>query len=43
MRGMPASFVFDRTGHLVEKHLGFKNADRDAYEQLIVKTLNGGK
>ena len=43
VQGMPASFIFDRSGHLVEKHLGFKVADRDQYEQLLVKTLNGEK
>jgi cytochrome c biogenesis protein CcmG, thiol:disulfide interchange protein DsbE len=43
VQGMPASFIFDRGGHLVEKHLGFKSADRDRYEQLLVKTLNGEK
>jgi thiol-disulfide isomerase/thioredoxin len=43
VQGMPASFVFDRTGRLVEKRLGFMVASRDAYEQLLVKTLNGEK
>lgn len=43
VQGMPASFIFDRSGHLVEKHLGFRIADRDEYERLLVKTLNGEK
>src|SRR5581483_2842468 len=43
VQGMPASFIFDRAGHLVEKHLGFKTVDRDRYEQLLVNTLNGEK
>jgi thiol-disulfide isomerase/thioredoxin len=41
--GMPASFTFDRTGHLIEKRLGFKMASREEYEQQLVKTLNGEK
>ena len=41
--GMPASFIFDRTGRLVEKRLGFKIASEDEYEQLLLKTLNGEK
>jgi cytochrome c biogenesis protein CcmG, thiol:disulfide interchange protein DsbE len=41
VQGMPASFVFDRSGRLIEKHLGFKVADRNSYEQLLVKALNG--
>lgn len=43
VQGMPASFIFDRAGRLVGKHLGFKNAGRDEYEALLVKTLNGEK
>jgi thiol-disulfide isomerase/thioredoxin len=43
VQGMPASFIFDRAGHLVEKRLGFQVASRDDYEQLLVKTLNGEK
>lgn len=43
VQGMPASFIFDRTGHLVEKRLGFRIASRDEYEQLLVKTLDGEK
>jgi cytochrome c biogenesis protein CcmG, thiol:disulfide interchange protein DsbE len=39
VQGMPASFIFDRTGHLVEKHLGFRSTSRDEYERLILKTL----
>jgi hypothetical protein len=40
---MPASFIFDRAGHLVEKRLGFMVASRDQYEQMLVKILNGEK
>ena len=43
VQGMPASFIFDRAGRRVGKHLGFKNASRDEYEKLLVMTLNGEK
>jgi len=37
--GMPASFVYDRSGHLAEQHLGFRDADRAPYEAAIQKLL----
>lgn len=32
VRGMPSSYVFDRTGKLVETHLGFREAKKDEKE-----------
>lgn len=40
VQGMPTSFVFDRSGKLAGKHIGFQNARREEYERLLVKTLN---
>lgn len=37
--GMPASFVYDRAGHLAEQHLGFRDADRAPYEATLQKLL----
>jgi thiol-disulfide isomerase/thioredoxin len=39
VQGMPSSFVFDRSGKLAGKHIGFQNGRREEYEQLLVKTL----
>jgi thiol-disulfide isomerase/thioredoxin len=39
--GMPSSFIFDRTGRLVTKHVGFQNGKRDEYEQFLHRALNG--
>ena len=36
---MPSSYVFDRDGSLVTRHLGFKVMQQDEYEALLVKTL----
>ena len=36
---MPSSYVFDRSGALVAKHLGFKVKRQDEYEAVIVETL----
>lgn len=33
IEAMPSSFIFDRTGKLATKHVGFQNARRDEYEQ----------
>jgi len=37
---MPTSYIFDRTGSQVGRHLGFKVLKQDEYEALIVETLN---
>jgi thiol-disulfide isomerase/thioredoxin len=37
---MPTSYVFDRDGELVTRHLGFKVKRQDEYEALLVETLN---
>jgi thiol-disulfide isomerase/thioredoxin len=41
VQGMPSSFVFDRAGRLVAKHLGFQNGKREEYESVLLETLNG--
>jgi len=37
---MPTSYVFDRSGNLVTRHLGFKVKRQEEYEALLVDTLN---
>ena len=36
---MPSSYVFDRDGELVTRHLGFKVSRQDEYEAILVNTL----
>jgi thiol-disulfide isomerase/thioredoxin len=36
---MPSSYIFDRDGNQVGRHLGFKVKQQDAYEALLVETL----
>jgi thiol-disulfide isomerase/thioredoxin len=36
---MPSSYVFDRDGELVTRHLGFKVKRQDEYEVILVDTL----
>lgn len=36
---MPSSYVFDRSGTLVERHLGFKVKHQDEYEAIIKESL----
>lgn len=36
---MPSSFVFDRKGELVSRHLGFQNARRGEYEAVLRQLL----
>jgi len=36
----PSSYVFDRDGNQVTRHLGFKVRNQEDYESLIVETLN---
>jgi len=37
---MPTSYIFDRDGRLVTRHLGFKVKRQDEYEALLVETLS---
>ena len=37
---MPSSYLFDRSGRQVARHLGFKVKQQDEYEALLVETLN---
>jgi thiol-disulfide isomerase/thioredoxin len=36
---MPSSYIIDRDGEIVERHLGFKVKRKDEYEQTIQQTL----
>lgn len=36
---MPSSYIFDREGNQVGRHLGFKVKQQDEYESLLVETL----
>lgn len=36
---MPTSYIFDRNGDLVARHLGFKVRRQEEYEALLVETL----
>jgi thioredoxin-like negative regulator of GroEL len=38
VRGMPSSYVFDRSGKLVQTHLGFRDAEK-AQNEAALKTL----
>ena len=40
VQGMPSSFVFDRTGKMVETHLGFREAKKDAHETALRNLLD---
>ena len=37
--GMPASYLFDRNGTLAERHLGFKESQRAAFEATLANLL----
>jgi len=37
---MPTSYIFDRNGDLVTRHLGYKVKRQEEYEALLVETLN---
>lgn len=37
---MPSSYVIDRNGKIVARHLGFKTARLSEYERVLVETLN---
>ena len=40
VQGMPSSFVFDRNGKMVETHLGFREAKKDANEVSLRNLLD---
>jgi thiol-disulfide isomerase/thioredoxin len=40
VQGMPSSFVFDRSGVLVETHLGFRDAKKAEHEATLNSLLN---
>ena len=40
VQGMPSSFVFDRTGRLIETHLGFREARKAESEAALRNLLN---
>lgn len=40
VQGMPSSYVFDRTGKLVETYVGFRDATKDEHEAALRKLLN---
>jgi thiol-disulfide isomerase/thioredoxin len=40
VQGMPSSYVFDRTGKMVDTHLGFRDAKKDEREAALRNLLN---
>jgi thiol-disulfide isomerase/thioredoxin len=40
VQGMPSSYVFDRTGKMVQTHLGFRDAKKDEQEAALKNLLN---
>lgn len=40
VKGMPSSYLFDKSGELVKTHIGFKNNDADTIRQQIESYLN---
>ena len=43
VKAMPTTFVIDRDGEVVAKHLGFKVKKQEEYEQVLKETLDTGK
>lgn len=43
LRGMPTSYIIDRKGQLRERHLGFREKDKQALEDEIQKLLDEGR
>ncbi|NQV86276.1 MAG: TlpA family protein disulfide reductase [Woeseiaceae bacterium] len=39
VEAMPSSFLIDRDGNIIERHLGFKTGQTDDYEAAIVSAL----
>ena len=40
---MPSSYVFDRNGELLTRHLGFKVKRQDEYEAVLVDALDNNE
>ncbi len=40
LKGMPSSFIYDRTGKLVNAHVGFNKQKSQLYEQELAQLLN---
>jgi peroxiredoxin len=40
VQGMPSSYVIDRTGKIVETHLGFRDSKKDEAEAVIKALLD---
>ena len=40
VQGMPSSYVFDRSGKMVETHLGFRDAKKAEHEAALKNLLN---
>jgi len=40
VQGMPSSYVFDRTGKMVDTHLGFRDAKKNEHEVALRNLLN---
>ena len=40
LKGMPSSFLFGRDGRFAERHLGFRDADKAAYEAALQSLLS---
>ena len=43
VQAMPTSYLLDRDGATIERHLGFKTAKTDEYEAAIVAALKGAE
>ncbi len=39
IKGMPTALLFDASGKLISRHIGFRNDEKASYEAAIVKTL----
>jgi len=42
LEAMPTSFVYDRSGHLVSQHLGFRQEEADSLNYAILKLVSSG-
>lgn len=40
VQGMPSSYVFDRTGKMVDTYVGFRDAKKDEHEAALKKLLS---
>lgn len=41
VKGMPTSFLIDRSGKVIMRHVGFRPADREELEKQILAALEG--